>query len=109
FKQNGSALNTWASRYTDREVSSTAGNALQALKQTDKSSYTTYKLDSVVKMDHQFRKIRENGKEIKELGYPSYFKNVAPDKLPPEGTFVKTLLGYCINAINCSIFYMVAQ
>ena len=100
FKQNGSALNTWASRYTDREVSSTAGNALQALKQTDKPSYTTYKLDSVVKMDHQFRKIRENGKEIKELGYPSYFKNVAPDKLPPEGSVVKTWLPSLSQSIN---------
>jgi proton-dependent oligopeptide transporter, POT family len=32
FKQNGSALNTWASRYTDRSVSGTMGDALAALK-----------------------------------------------------------------------------
>ncbi len=43
FKQNGSALNTWASRYTDRQVSGTTGNVLAALKQTDKPVNTTYK------------------------------------------------------------------
>ncbi|MBS1760266.1 MAG: peptide MFS transporter [Bacteroidetes bacterium] len=100
FKQNGSALNTWASRYTNREVSGTVGNVLQTLKQTDKPAYTTYKLDSVVKLDHQFRKIRENGMEVKELGYPSYFKNVAPDKLPTEGTVVKAWLPSLSQSIN---------
>ncbi|MBL7722470.1 MAG: MFS transporter, partial [Chitinophagaceae bacterium] len=100
FKQNGSALNTWASRYTDREVSGVTGSVLQSLKQTDKPIFTTYKLDSVVKMDNQFRKIRENGKEIKEWGYPSYFKNVAPDKLPKEGEVVKAWLPSLSQSIN---------
>ncbi|HRF24259.1 MAG TPA: MFS transporter, partial [Chitinophagaceae bacterium] len=49
FKQNGSALNTWASRYTDRAVSGVSGDILHTLKQTDKPANTTYKLDSVVK------------------------------------------------------------
>lgn len=100
FKQNGSALNTWASRYTDREVSGFTGNVLQTLKQTDKPIFTTYKLDSVVKMDNQFRKIRENGKEVKEWGYPSYFKNVAADKLPKEGETVKAWLPSLSQSIN---------
>lgn len=100
FKQNGSALNTWASRYTDRGVSGITGSVLQSLKQTDKPIFTTYKLDSVVKMDNQFRKIRENGKEVKEWGYPSYFKNVAPDKLPKEGEVVKAWLPSLSQSIN---------
>lgn len=100
FKQNGSALNTWASRYTDREVSGVTGDILHTLKQTDKPANTTYKLDSVVKTDHQFRKVKVNGHEVKELGYPSYFKNVAPDKLPKEGETVKAWLPSLSQSIN---------
>lgn len=100
FKQNGSALNTWASRYTDREVSGVSGDILHTLKQTDKPANTTYKLDSVVKTDHQFRKVKVDGKEVKELGYPSYFKNVAPDKLPKEGETVKAWLPSLSQSIN---------
>jgi proton-dependent oligopeptide transporter, POT family len=100
FKQNGSALNTWASRYTDREVSKTTGDILFSLKQTDKPVNTTYKMDSVVKMDNQFRKIKLDGKEVKELNYPLYFKNVAPDKKPTEGTVVKAWLPSLSQSIN---------
>jgi POT family proton-dependent oligopeptide transporter len=100
FKQNGSALNTWASRYTDRELSGTTGDILFTLKQTDKPAFTTYKADSVVKMDNQFRKIKSDGKEMKEWGYPSYFKNVAPEKLPAEGTEVKAWLPSLSQSIN---------
>jgi proton-dependent oligopeptide transporter, POT family len=100
FKQNGSALNTWASRYTDREVSKTTGDILYSLKQTDKPVNTTYKMDSIVKMDNQFRKIKVDGKEVKELNYPLYFKNVAPDKKPMEGTVVKAWLPSLSQSIN---------
>lgn len=100
FKQNGSALNTWASRYTDREVTGTTGLVLESLKQTDKAANTTYIQDSVVKMDAQFRKIKVDGHEVKELGYPSYFKNVAPGKLPAEGTVVKAWLPSLSQSIN---------
>jgi proton-dependent oligopeptide transporter, POT family len=100
FKQNGSALNTWASRYTDREVSKSTGDILFSLKQTDKPINTTYKMDSVVKMDSQFRKIKVNGKEVKEINYPLYFKNVAPDKKPTEGAVVKAWLPSLSQSIN---------
>ncbi len=100
FKQNGSALNTWASRYTDREVTGTTGNLLATFKQTDKPANTTYKLDSVVKLDNQFRKIKVDGKEVKELGYPSYFNNVPTEKLPKEGEVVKAWLPSLSQSIN---------
>jgi proton-dependent oligopeptide transporter, POT family len=100
FKQNGSALNTWASRYTNRQVSNTTGDILFNLKQTDKPTNTIYKLDSVVKTDNQFRKIKENGKEIKEIGYPSYFKNISPTQIPKEGETVKAWLPSLSQSIN---------
>lgn len=101
FKQNGSALNTWASRYTDREVSGTTGDFLSSLKQTDKPANTTYKLDAVTKLDNQFRKVRDaSGKEIKEPGYPSYFINVPAEKRPAEGTVVKAWAPNLSQSIN---------
>ncbi len=100
FKQNGSALNTWASRYTDREVSKTTGDILFSLKQTDKPVNTTYKMDSVVKMDNQFRKIKIDGKEVKEINYPLYFKNVALQKKPADGAVVKAWLPSLSQSIN---------
>lgn len=100
FKQNGSALNTWASRYTDREVSGTTGVVLSTLKQTDKASNTTYVKDSVTLLDNQFRKIKLDGVEQKGLDYPSYFKNVPADKLPKEGATIKAWLPSLSQSIN---------
>jgi POT family proton-dependent oligopeptide transporter len=100
FKQNGSALNTWASRYTDREVSGTAGVVLSTLKQTDKASNTTYIKDSVILLDNQFRKIKVDGVDQKGLDYPSYFKNVPADQLPKEGETIKAWLPSLSQSIN---------
>jgi len=81
FKQNGSALNTWADRYTDKEVTGTTEKVFEKLifAQT-----LTYKKDSVAKYDDQFRIQKENGKVIKEFNYPVYFKNIPTEKLPAE-------------------------
>lgn len=79
FKQNGSALNTWASRYTERHVSGNGETVLSALKQTQTIEY---KKDSVTKLDNQFRKIKVNGQEVKEYNYPSYFMNMNFTKDP---------------------------
>lgn len=100
FKQNGSALNTWASRYTDREVTGTTGTVLSTLKQTDKASNTTYVKDSVVLLDNQFRKIKVDGVEQKGLDYPAYFKNVPIEKLPQEGETIKAWLPSLSQSIN---------
>lgn len=100
FKQNGSALNTWASRYTDREVTGTTGTVLSTLKQTDKASNTTYVKDSVILVDNQFRKIKVEGVEQKGLDYPAYFKNVPAEKLPQEGEAIKAWLPSLSQSIN---------
>ena len=84
FKQNGSALNTWASRYTERHVSGSGETVLSALKQTQTIEY---KKDTVAKLDNQFRKVKINGQEIKEYNYPSYFFNMdfAKDPITEPG------------------------
>ncbi|HEX7903283.1 MAG TPA: peptide MFS transporter [Chitinophagaceae bacterium] len=97
FKQNGSALNTWASRYTERHVTGSTENVLTGLKQTES---VTYKLDSVTKTDEQFRKIKVEGKEVKVLDYPSYFKNIEASAIPAEGEKVKVWAPSLSQSIN---------
>ncbi len=83
FKQNGSALNTWADRYTNREVSGVTENIFSSIKF---AQTITYKQDSVAKYDDQFRLQKENGKVVKEFNYPPYFKNLPDDKKPAENS-----------------------
>ncbi|SDD57600.1 peptide MFS transporter [Niabella drilacis] len=98
FKQNGSALNTWASRYTERHVDGTTGTVLNALKLTET---IPYKKDSVTLLDNQFRKIKENGTEVKGLDYPSYFKNMNLAETPlKEGDQVKAWAPSLSQSIN---------
>lgn len=97
FKQNGSALNTWASRYTDREVKGATESVFASLRQTETIAY---KKDSVVMLDHQFRKIKENGKEVKDSGYHSYFKNVPAAQLPEEGGKASVWVASLSQSIN---------
>ncbi|MBO9591909.1 MAG: peptide MFS transporter [Niabella sp.] len=98
FKQNGSALNTWASRYTERHVEGTTGTVLNALKLTET---IPYKKDSVTLLDNQFRKIKENGKEVKGLDYPSYFKNMNQAETPlKDGDQVKAWAPSLSQSIN---------
>ena len=98
FKQNGSALNTWASRYTERHVTGTTENVLSSLKLTQS---VAYKKDSVVKTDQQFRKIKADGKEVVEVNYPSYFKNMNLEKdAVTEGANVKVWVPSLSQSIN---------
>lgn len=91
FKQNGSTLNTWADRYTDREIPEVMVPVMSSLMLVEKAEKGTYTKDSSVVMDNQFR-IADKSKM--EYTYPSYFKNVTPEKLPKEG---ETLALYNTN------------
>lgn len=93
FKQNGSTLNTWADRYTDREVPTAIQPIMSGLFLAEEIKYEK---DSVVVMDEQFR---VKDKKLKEWNYPAYFKNVPAEKLPKEGEK--------IYAFNTNIFQSV--
>ncbi len=85
FKQNGSALTIYAKNYTDREspawVTSMSDNLNMGLVE---KVYT--KNESVPQLDEQFRKIKDDkGEPVMCMDYPSYFKNLDPDKFPPSG------------------------
>ena len=85
FKQNGSALNTWADRYTDREVSGAAGRIFDKL---NFSQMVEYKKDSVAVYDEQFRLMKLEGAVVKEVNYPVYFRNMKETERPQEGESV---------------------
>lgn len=97
FKQNGSALNTWADRYTNREVTGVSKSVFDNLKLAQS---VTYAKDSVPKYDALFRIQKVDGKVVKEYNYPPYFKNVAPNQLPAEGSKVSLWATNLSQSIN---------
>lgn len=98
FKQNGTALTTWAQYYTDRHVEGGMANNLDAIKLVES---VDYKKDSVALYDQDFRPIKdESGKATKGIDYPVYFKNVPPDKLPTDGTSWKLINTELFQSIN---------
>ena len=97
FKLNGSALTTWADRYTDRSVTGFSEDVFHGLKFSQK---VDYKMDSIGLYDAQFRLQKENGVVLKDYNYPIYFRNVAPDKLPAEGSAVSLWATNLSQSIN---------
>jgi POT family proton-dependent oligopeptide transporter len=97
FKQNGTALTTWAESYTDREVPAALIKPAKALGIVQQPAYVK---DSVPLTDEQFRVRFANDKPIKVIDYPPYFKNLPKEKLPAEGekvTLVSTELFQSVN------------
>jgi POT family proton-dependent oligopeptide transporter len=97
FKLNGSALTTWADRYTDREVT---GNTKAVFSNLKLAGETKYKKDSVAVYDAQFRLQKDNGVVRKEVNYPLYFRNVAPEKLPAENSKITLWATNLSQSIN---------
>ena len=97
FKLNGSALNNWGDKYTDRELTGMAQQIGSKLVLTDT---LTYKKDSVALYDGAFRIQKEDGKVIKVVDYPLYFRNVAKEKLPKEESKIYTWSANLSQSIN---------
>ncbi|MFN9519417.1 MAG: peptide MFS transporter [Bacteroidota bacterium] len=97
FKQNGSALNTWADRYTDRKVTGTTQIIFDGLKQ---SKQITYAKDTVALYDAAFRLLKEGDIAKKTYDYPLYFRNENPSLLPAEGETVSVWATNLSQSIN---------
>jgi len=82
FKQNGTALTTWAQYYTDREVPAAIEKPAEAIYLVEKIKNET---GEVVKYDKDFRVVKENGEVVNEMGKDVYLRNLQADKMPPEG------------------------
>jgi POT family proton-dependent oligopeptide transporter len=97
FKQNGSALNTWADRYTNREVSGVAKDIFGAFSL---SQPMAYKKDSVALYDEQFRLQKKDGQVVKEYNYPTYFRNIPAEDRPTDGNEVSLWATNLSQSIN---------
>lgn len=97
FKQNGTALTTWAQYYTDRELPAAVVPVATTLYQVEKPVNA---VDSVIAYDDDFKVIKVDGKEQKILGKPVYFKNLQPELMPPEGQPVYALNTELYQSVN---------
>ncbi|MFM9051917.1 MAG: peptide MFS transporter [Bacteroidota bacterium] len=98
FKQNGTALTTWAESYTDREL---PAKVLPAARSLGMVQDITYVKDSFPIVDHQFRTIKgDNGKLKKEYGYNPYFLNIYDPSKKQEGKQTHLLSTEIFQSIN---------
>jgi proton-dependent oligopeptide transporter, POT family len=97
FKQNGSALTTWADRYTDRSVTGVAETVFEKVKL---AQTLTYKKDSVALYDEQFRLQKKDGKAVMVYDYPLYFRNETELKMQTEGGTVNVWNTNLSQSIN---------
>lgn len=98
FKQNATALTTFAESHSDRSISSSIEPVASAAKMTQ---VLTYELDTVPLLDDQFRPIySENGVVSTTIDYPVYFKNLPEEKLPKDGEKVSLISTEIFQSIN---------
>jgi POT family proton-dependent oligopeptide transporter len=97
FKLNGSALNTWADRYTNREVTGTTKTVFSTLVQ---SKEIEYKKSETELYDEKFRLQKENGEVKKVVDYPIYFRNASKETLPQEGNTISVWVTSLSQSIN---------
>jgi POT family proton-dependent oligopeptide transporter len=97
FKQNGTALTTYAESYTDRS----SPQAITAVTDNLGFSEKVYaKNKEVNQIDEQFRPIKDAEGKVKKIqDYPSYFKNLEASKIPAQGE--------SLNLVNTEIFQSV--
>ncbi len=98
FKQNGTALTTWAESYTNRNIPEVLVKPAKVLGVVQEVRFVR---DSVPVADEQFRIEREpDGKPVKELAYPLYFKNAGSDITPKEGESVNLVSTELFQSVN---------
>lgn len=98
FKQNGTALTTWAEYYTDREMPAMIAGPAETLKMAqvvnmDTASYPQY--------DAQFRKATDaKGQILKINTFNPYFLNVPAAERPPAGQNVSLVSTEIYQSVN---------
>ena len=98
FKQNGTALTTWAESYTNRQIAEPLVPAARAIGVVQEIKYAK---DSVPVTDEHFKVARDdNGAVIKTYDYPLYYKNLAVSKIPPEGESVRLVSTELFQSVN---------
>lgn len=97
FKQNGTALTTWAQYYTDRETPAVVKPISESLYQVEK---VTNQVDSVEAFTEKFSLIKENGKAKKVWDKPVYFRNLQPKLMPADHAEISLFNTELFQSIN---------
>jgi POT family proton-dependent oligopeptide transporter len=98
FKQNGTALTTWAESYSNREIPESMIGPAKSLGMVQEVVYAP---DSVSFIDNQFRTQKgEDGKLLKVIDYPHYFKNIANKEDIEEGQSFKLFSTELFQSVN---------
>jgi POT family proton-dependent oligopeptide transporter len=97
FKQNGTALTTWAEFYTDREIPAVVEAPMDNIRMVQKVSMTP---DTFPKYDEQFRKAKVDGETVMAVTPDPYFQNVAPEDRPPENGSLSLISTELYQSVN---------
>ncbi len=99
FKQNSSALTTWAETYTDRQISEKAAPILKPVGMVQEM---TTKVDSFPKYDPYFRAEKDAaGKVVKVESSNPYFQNLPKEKWPEnEESSLKLISTEIFQSVN---------
>lgn len=98
FKQNGTALTTYAEYYTDRSSPQSITAITSDLGFSEKLKAENKEVSQI---DEQFRKIKDENGEVKKcLDYPAYFKNLETSKIPPPGQSIELVNTEIFQSIN---------
>ncbi len=97
FKQNGTALTTWAQYYTDRETPALVKPVAESLYQVEK---VTNQVDSVEAFTEKFSLIKENGKAKKVWDKPVYFRNLQTKLMPADHAEISLFNTELFQSIN---------
>lgn len=86
FKQNGTALTTYAQFYTDREVPEVVRGTAETLYLSEKIST---KQSMVPLYDHQYKAIRDSSKkQMKGMDYDVYLRNIPIEEKSQKADYV---------------------
>ncbi|MEN9414599.1 MAG: hypothetical protein RLZ62_903 [Bacteroidota bacterium] len=100
FKQNGTALTTWAEFYTDRSMPTLIETPASFMGATQT---VRYEQGTYPRYDEQFRTTRnpETGKIVTDTAsYHPYFKNIPAESRPAEGTSLKLVSTEIFQSVN---------
>lgn len=98
FKQNGTALTTWAKYYTDREVSQSVEKSLNSLYLVEHVPAT----DTIVtQYDENYSVVKdENGQAVKTVGKDVYLRNIDPQNLKDDPQTLYLISPELFQSIN---------
>lgn len=98
FKQNGTALTTWAEHYTNRTLNENVVPVVKPLGMVQTISTTE---DEYPVMDHHFRSQKDStGKTIKAMSLHPYLKNLPKSEWPQEKGEISLVSTELFQSVN---------